>query len=155
MSKKMKSIGLLILGIFIMITGVGYFSEDLLVALILVTTSIVTIFYSSKISKKNETITIDIDDSQPKLCKYCKTEIKSDAKVCPHCRKTQDFSFGRVMLGLLIGLIFMIIIFYLGFVNNNDAPLEVRRVVCELGLRNDYPYCYYIDTDKLNEILNK
>lgn len=86
-----------------------------------------------------------------KICKYCKTEIKSDATICPHCRKTLNFSFGRVLIGVFIGLI----ILYFVFVANNDAPLEVRKVVCGLGLRDDYPYCYYVDTDKLNEILNK
>ena len=93
-------------------------------------------------NKKNETT---------KTCKYCKTEIKSDATVCPNCRKTQNFSFGRVLIGVFIGLI----ILYFVFIANNDAPLEVRKVVCGLGLRDDYPYCYYVDTDKLNEILNK
>ena len=26
---------------------------------------------------------------ETKLCKYCKSEIPYDAKVCPHCRKKQ------------------------------------------------------------------
>lgn len=93
---------------------------------------------------------IEINETT-KTCKYCKTEIRADATVCPNCRKTQNFSFGRVLLGVTIGLI----ILYFVFVANNDAPLEVRKVVCGLGLRDDYPYCYYVDTDKLNEILNK
>ena len=28
-------------------------------------------------------------NTKTKICKYCKTEIPFDAKVCPHCRKNQ------------------------------------------------------------------
>lgn len=37
-----------------------------------------------------------------KLCKYCKTEISYDAKVCPQCRKKQSNSGCLIAFGILV-----------------------------------------------------
>lgn len=95
------------------------------------------------------------EDIQTKECKYCMKKIDTDATVCPYCRKSQEFSVGRVFIGVIIGMIVLGLIFYFGFVTNNDAPVGVRKVVCELGLRDDYPYCYYVDTEVLDELISK
>lgn len=46
-----------------------------------------------------------------KLCKYCKEEIDINAKVCPHCRRTLNFSIGRVLLVVLIIILGFIVLF--------------------------------------------
>lgn len=152
MNIKTKTIIFLFLGIFLLIIGFKSIINFTAFAIVELISGILLILKSAKLSKIDETKN---NNEETKECKYCKSSINVNAKICPNCRKTLDFSFGRVMIGLLIGFIVLIIVFYLGFVNNNDAPVEVRRIVCELGLRSDYPYCYYVDTDKLNEILNK
>ena len=126
-------------------------SKTIFTCLILLLIGLILLCYTFTNSNKNNNIKLENQKKETtKTCKYCKTEIKVDATVCPHCRKTLNFSFGRVLIGVFIGLI----ILYLVFIANNDAPLEVRKVVCGLGLRDDYPYCYYVDTDKLNETRN-
>ena len=89
-----------------------------------------------------------------KKCKYCMSDIDIKAKICPNCKKSQTSSVENIFVGVTIGIIIILVVCYFGFVANNDAPVEVRKVVCELGIRDDYPYCYYVDTDKLNELLN-
>lgn len=42
---------------------------------------------------------------ETKLCKYCKSEIPYDAKVCPHCRKKQTPN------GCLIAIIVIVVLF--------------------------------------------
>ena len=44
------------------------------------------------------------EQSQTKQCKYCKTEIPVDAKICPNCKKRQQPS------GCLIALIVVIVV---------------------------------------------
>lgn len=44
---------------------------------------------------------------ETKLCKYCKSEIPYDAKVCPHCRKKQTPN------GCLIAIIVIVVLFIL------------------------------------------
>ena len=95
-----------------------------------------------------------INDIKTKKCKYCMSDIDIKAKICPNCKKSQTSSGENIFVGVIIGIIIILVVCYFGFVANNDAPVEVRKVVCELGIRDDYPYCYYVDTDKLNELLN-
>lgn len=155
MNNKTKTIFILISGIFLLILGFKSMSNFTFLAIIELIIGILLILKSAKLSKIEETENNNNINKETKECKYCKSSININAKICPNCRKTLDFSFSRVMIGLLIGSILLIVVFYFGFVNNNDAPVKVRKVVCELGFRDDYPYCYYVDTDKLNEILNK
>lgn len=124
------------------------------IVLILLTIVIFIFFIVRIVRGIKDYITPENKKKQFKTCKYCMSEIDIDATVCPKCRKTLEFSPLRVLIGLFIGSIILIAIFYFGFVANNDAPLGVRKVVCELGIRNDYPYCYYVDTDKLNDLLD-
>lgn len=159
MNKKTISAIVLISGILSIILGFNH--GTFLGGLYFISIGIVSLIWASRLSKQyqkeenfknnNDNEYDNKDESTTKLCKYCKSEIPIDAKVCPNCRKTQNFSIGRVFIGLIIGSI----ILYFIFVANNDAPLSVRKFVCGIGLRDDYPYCYYIDTDKLNEILDK
>jgi len=44
---------------------------------------------------------------ETKLCKYCKSEIPYDAKVCPHCRKKQTPN------GCLIAIIVIVVLLIL------------------------------------------
>ncbi len=37
-----------------------------------------------------------------KLCKYCKSEIPADAKVCPNCRKKQGMKIWQMVLILIV-----------------------------------------------------
>ncbi len=43
--------------------------------------------------------------NETKICKYCKTEIPKDAKICPNCRKKQ-----KGKLGIIIAVIVVLII---------------------------------------------
>ena len=40
--------------------------------------------------------------SETKTCKYCKTEIPKDAKICPNCRKKQKGPLGIIILVILV-----------------------------------------------------
>lgn len=40
-----------------------------------------------------------------KKCKYCKSEIDEQAKICPNCRKKQKSSAGRIILGIIIAFL--------------------------------------------------
>lgn len=37
-----------------------------------------------------------------KLCKYCKSEIPADAKVCPNCRKKQGMKLWQIILAVVV-----------------------------------------------------
>ncbi len=43
--------------------------------------------------------------NETKICKYCKTEIPKDAKVCPNCRKKQKGKLGIVIAVVVILLV--------------------------------------------------
>lgn len=54
---------------------------------------------------------------ETKLCKYCKSEIPYDAKVCPHCRKKQTPN------GCLIAIIVIVVLFILiGVTGGSSTP---------------------------------
>lgn len=54
---------------------------------------------------------------ETKLCKYCKSEIPYDAKVCPHCRKKQTPN------GCLIAIIVIVVLFILiGVAGGSSTP---------------------------------
>ena len=40
-----------------------------------------------------------------KICKYCKTEIPKDAKICPNCRKKQKGPLGLIIAGVIVVLV--------------------------------------------------
>ncbi len=40
-----------------------------------------------------------------KICKYCKTEIPKDAKICPNCRKKQKGPLGLIIAGVVAVLV--------------------------------------------------
>ena len=43
------------------------------------------------------------EKSATKICKYCKTEISSDAKICPNCRKKQGMGIvPKVIIAIIV-----------------------------------------------------
>jgi hypothetical protein len=48
--------------------------------------------------------------SETKICKYCKSEIAKDAKICPNCRKKQKGSVGKIIIGVIVVLVLIGII---------------------------------------------
>lgn len=58
---------------------------------------------------------------ETKLCKYCKSEIPYDAKVCPHCRKKQTPN------GCLIAIIVIVVLFILIGVAGLPVPPTKMR----------------------------
>ena len=85
-----------------------------------------------------------------KQCKYCKKEIDEEATVCPNCRRNQSISNNPVWLipiFIIIGLFFYCLL-------SPNAPDSAREIFCSLGIRKGYPYCYKIDTEKLDNYLN-
>ncbi len=55
-----------------------------------------------------------------KLCKYCKTEIPADAKICPNCKKKQ----GGKMKWIIIAVVVIIVIAALASGGNSDSPSD-------------------------------
>lgn len=111
------------------------------IALSLLAVEIITI---EKIIDKKEQEKQSTDNTkQTKICKYCKSEINANATVCPVCRKGLTFNTNTGVLAVLL----IIIGFMIWGILSNDAPLFIRETVCGIGIRNDFPYCYYIDYD--------
>ena len=42
------------------------------------------------------------NSGKTKICKYCKSEIAADAKICPHCRKKQGGKLKWIIIGLVV-----------------------------------------------------
>lgn len=58
---------------------------------------------------------------QTKVCKYCKTEIPHDAKVCPQCRKKQK---GGILKWILVVIIVLIVIGAVAGGGDSDEPSD-------------------------------
>ena len=56
--------------------------------------------------------------STTKLCKYCKSEIAIDAKICPYCRKKQRKGIIRAILLIILGFFLMMV----GIVSSVSSP---------------------------------
>lgn len=54
--------------------------------------------------------------SETKICKYCKSEIPKDAKICPQCRKKQKGKGGLIAI-----IVIVVIIAIAGLGGNNDS----------------------------------
>ena len=64
---------------------------------------------------------------ETKLCKYCKSEIPYDAKVCPHCRKKQTPN------GCLIAIIVIVVLFILiGIKIQNGVKINILNILIKL-----------------------
>lgn len=83
----------------------------------------------------------DINNNETKICKYCMSNININAKVCPNCKRGLTFNTNVGVLAILL----IIVGFLIWGIFSNNAPLFMRKTVCGLGIRNDFPYCYYID----------
>lgn len=66
-------------------------------------------------------------DQKTKICKYCKSEIPADAKICPHCRKKQ----GGGKLKWIIIAIIIIIIIAAAAGGGSDKPKKVENTASE------------------------
>lgn len=71
-----------------------------------------------------------------KKCKYCKSEIDSEATVCPICKRNQSIKNNPLWLIP----IFAIIIFFLWCFLSNNAPRPAKEILCGLGIRHG-EYC--------------
>ena len=116
MNNKTKTIFILISGIFLLILGFKSMSNFTFLAIIELIIGILLILKSAKLSKIEETENNNNINKETKECKYCKSSININAKICPNCRKTLDFSFSRVLIGLLIGFLLLIAV-----VSTSDA----------------------------------
>ncbi len=76
-----------------------------------------------------------------KKCKYCQSEIDINAKVCPNCSRDQRMGNNPIWL-IPIAVVITIILYC---ILSSNAPLKVRKVVCSIGIRSGYPYCYYYE----------
>lgn len=101
------------------------------------------IIITETIIYKNNKVNIenDINNDETKICKYCMSEININASVCPYCKRGLTFNTN---IGVMIVLVVIVGFLIWGMLSNN-APLFIRETVCGLGIRNDFPYCYYID----------
>ena len=59
-----------------------------------------------------------MDQKKTKVCKYCKTEIPADAKVCPQCRKKQGGKGKWIVLAVVVIVVLLAAIGSSG----DDAP---------------------------------
>ena len=78
--------------------------------------------------------------SKTKICKYCRSEIASNATVCPICKRGLSWKTNNTVFIVLL----LIVVFVLWGIFSNSAPGFIRETVCGLGIRNDYPYCYKV-----------
>lgn len=60
------------------------------------------------------------ENRKTKLCKYCKTEIPSGAKICPNCQKKQ----GGIVKWVVIALIVIVIGASASMSNNSDEDKQ-------------------------------
>lgn len=58
------------------------------------------------------------NENSTKLCKYCRTEIPKDAKICPHCRKKQSHTLRWVVIGIVA---FFVIVTAIGHEEKNNS----------------------------------
>ena len=84
------------------------------------------------------------EENKTKLCKYCNSKIGQNVKVCPNCARDQRITNNPLWL-IPIGIVIALILY--GVLSPN-APLKVRKVVCGIGLRSGWPYCYYYEWEE-------
>lgn len=77
-----------------------------------------------------------------KKCKYCKSEIEKDAKVCPNCRKKQGISKGLI---ICIGIIFLAIGIAASNGENSSEEGEKFSHTVEKSYLDSSGYNYYIE----------
>ena len=73
------------------------------------------------------------DSNKTKICKYCKSEISADAKICPHCRKTQGGKVKWIVLGI-VG--FFVLAAIIGGGSDQD-PKKVEVAASEATVATD------------------
>ena len=68
------------------------------------------------------------EKSKTKICKYCKTEIPADAKICPNCRKKQGPGGCLIAVIVVVVLLILIGVFAGG---GNDEVTKVETTAQE------------------------
>ena len=77
------------------------------------------------------------DEPKMKKCKYCMSEIDSNATVCKVCKRNQSNANNPILLIPIL----IIIGLTLFFLYSPNAPFSIRKPLCELGIRKGLPYC--------------
>lgn len=80
-----------------------------------------------------------------KKCKYCKSDIDEKAKICPNCKKKQGSSLGRIILGVVIGIIGIVIIANSGSGTNSIISEEKFDYEVTNQYADEYGMSYYIE----------
>lgn len=91
-----------------------------------------------------------------KICKYCKTEIAYDAKMCPHCRKRQRRKGSSLVIPVILGLI------VIAMISKGSNSTSSTGVVSEKGSTTKsakvettaevIEYTAYSVTDMMNDL---
>lgn len=80
------------------------------------------------------------DKPKTQKCKYCGEKIDYYAKVCPFCKKTLNFSIGRVFIGVIIGL-FVISLIRVPSVSTNNSSTKDYITLSEFNeIKNGMSY---------------
>ena len=82
--------------------------------------------------------------TETKKCQFCKGEIDIDAKVCPHCKKTQqhNLNFGEVVLVILV------IVGFVWFLNKNDNDDKKKdEIIINGNIEMNTVYQEYVDNE--------
>lgn len=137
MSKSFRIILYFLLFILLFVT-LGNFQNSM--PFIILITIAVIFGVELTIKKKNQ----NLENTKSKICKYCQKEIDINASVCPYCKCGLTFNTNTSVLIFLV----IIIGFLIFGIFSNNAPLFIKKTVCGLGIRTDFPYCYYIELDK-------
>ncbi len=70
--------------------------------------------------------------NETKICKYCKSEIAKDAKICPNCRKKQKGRL-RIIIGIIVVLLIISIVSKGGSNKTNNSNSKNSDDVVEVG----------------------
>lgn len=89
--------------------------------------------------KKNEE---ELEEVETKKCQYCKSEIDIDAKVCPHCKRTQQHN-----LTLVEGILVIAVIIGLVWVFNRTDDNKKNEIVSNGNIEMNTVYQEYVDNE--------
>jgi|GEM_PF-4319164 len=102
-----------------------------------------------------------------KKCKYCSLMIPADARICPHCRKTQGLTYAQGCLVIIIAIVLIPILLYLAGTSSNSPapsdPYSAARGACRMAIKQslhdpgsadfDLGSSWYTETQKNGAIL--
>ena len=85
-------------------------------------------------------------NSSVKTCWQCRTEINSQARVCPHCRSKQAVNIGKGPVILIGGILLVMVV--LGALSSNDRKSSSTSVAPAVGAQITDRYLEYVKTDR-------